>query len=171
MLKLPKAFSEKSGNVNVIVETPRGSRNKFNYDPEHSCFKLEKVLPSGLVFPLHFGFVPNTKGGDGDPLDVLVLMEPPVYQGCLLECKPIGLIEILQKEKGKKEISNDRIIAIPIQYEDYYNIKTIGDIKEEMIDDIIDFFKYYNGKEGKELKVKSLKGQRDAMALISKNIV
>jgi inorganic pyrophosphatase len=110
MLKLPPAFSGKK-IVHVIIETPKGSRNKYCYEEKTGFFKLKKILPSGMIFPLDFGFIPQTKGGGGDPLDVLIIMEKHTYPGCLLECKIIGVIEATQKEKGKKIIRNDRIIA------------------------------------------------------------
>ena len=78
------AFTEDGADVNVVIETPQGSRNKFNYDEELGLFKLGGVLPAGAVFPFDFGFVPETTGGDGDPLDVLVLMDEPAFPGCLV---------------------------------------------------------------------------------------
>src|SRR5207253_805858 len=98
---------------NVIIETPRGSANKYVYDPQSGFFKLGKVLPAGTVFPLDFGFIPGTKGGDGDPLDVFLLMEFKTYPGCLVECKLLGVIENTQQEKGKKAERNDRLLAVP----------------------------------------------------------
>jgi inorganic pyrophosphatase len=88
--------------VKVIIETPKGSRNKFKYDPALRMFKLSKVLPEGMVFPYDFGFVPSTKGDDGDPVDVLVLMDEPTFPGCLLECRLVGVLEAGQEEKKKK---------------------------------------------------------------------
>src|SRR5205807_404345 len=85
-----------AGVLHVIIETPKGSRNKFKYDPEHGLFKLSGVLPLGAVFPYDFGFVPSTTGGDGDPLDVLVLMDEPAFAGCLVPGRLIGVIEAEQ---------------------------------------------------------------------------
>src|SRR4030095_8345221 len=98
-------------SVRVIIETPKGSRNKFKYDPVSRMFKLSKVLPEGMVFPYDFGFVPLTKGDDGDRLDVLVLMDEPTFPGCLLECKLVGVLEAEQEEKKKKK-RNPRLIAV-----------------------------------------------------------
>jgi inorganic pyrophosphatase len=86
----------------VIIETPKGSRNKYAFDPEQKIFKLKTVLPSGMAFPYDFGFLPSTRGDDGDPLDVLVLMDEPAFPGCLLKCRLIGVIEGEQKGKKKK---------------------------------------------------------------------
>src|SRR3954453_20605872 len=97
--------------LRVVIETPKGSRNKFSYDSEEHIFVLKKVLPSGMTFPYDFGFVPSTQAEDGDPLDVLVLMDEPAFPGCILSCRVIGVIEGEQGEK-KSKVRNDRIIAI-----------------------------------------------------------
>src|SRR5918912_4248095 len=92
------------GELNVIIETPKGSRNKFDYDEETGLFKIGGVLPAGASFPFDFGFVPSTVGGDGDPLDVLVLMDDPAFPGCLVAARLIGVIQAEQTEKdGKTE--------------------------------------------------------------------
>src|SRR5437763_6775127 len=111
--KGPKAVEPiKDGEtVQVVIETPRGNRNKFKYDPESGFFKLSKILPEGMVFPYDFGFVPSTKGEDGDPLDVLVLTDDPLFPGCLVDCVMIGVIEAEQEEDGETQ-RNDRLIAV-----------------------------------------------------------
>ena len=86
----------------VIIETPKGSRNKYAYNAKEHVFELKKVLPAGMAFPYDFGFVPSTKGGDGDPLDVLVLMDEPAFAGCKLTCRLVGLIEGEQSGKRPK---------------------------------------------------------------------
>src|SRR5919202_6145584 len=96
------------GELNVIIETPKGSRNKYDYDEELRLFKLGGVLPSGAVFPFDFGFVPATLGGDGDPLDVLVLMDEPAFTGCLVVTRLIGVIDAEQTERDGETKPNDR---------------------------------------------------------------
>src|SRR5918997_1002696 len=100
-LKALDAFAGDPGELNVIIETPKGSRNKFDYDEDAGLFKLGGVLPSGAVFPFDFGFVPSTVGGDGDPLDVLVLMDEPAFTGCLVPARLIGVIVAEQTEGGR----------------------------------------------------------------------
>src|SRR5882757_2745447 len=90
------AFDEDK-NVQVIIETPKGSRNKYAWDPEQRVFELKKVLPEGMAFPYDFGFVPATKAEDGDPIDVLVLMDAALFRGCLVDCVPGGVIELEQE--------------------------------------------------------------------------
>src|SRR5438477_12400620 len=94
-------FDPKSKDLNVIIETPAGSRNKFKYDEEHKLYCVNRVLPAGMAFPYDFGFVPGTLAEDGDPLDVLVLMDSPGFPGCLLHCRPIGVMEAEQTEDGE----------------------------------------------------------------------
>src|SRR5215216_4797853 len=91
-------FDEDGTDLHVIIETPKGSRNKFNYDGARALFKLGGVLPAGAVFPFDFGFVPSTVGGDGDPLDVLVLMDEPAFAGCLVRTRLVGVVEAEQTE-------------------------------------------------------------------------
>src|SRR6185436_12257641 len=142
-MKLPQTFVKKSETINVIIETPKGSSIKYDFDPETRLFKLNKILPEGLVFPLHFGFIPNTKGEDGDPLDVLVLLDEPCYPGCHVECKVIGVLEAEQTEKNET-VRNDRIIAKAIESEKYSKVNFIKDLNSSMIDEIIHFFISYN---------------------------
>ena len=91
-----------SQNLNVIIETPKGCRNKYAYDKNHRVFVLKTVLPNGMVFPFDFGSIPGTEAEDGDPLDILILMDEPAFTGCLIEARLIGVIEATQTEKGKK---------------------------------------------------------------------
>src|ERR1700753_69418 len=114
----------------VVIETPKGSRNKYAYDPEERVFNLKKVLPAGMSFPYDFGFVPSTKGGDGDPLDVLVLMDEPAFAGCKLKCRVIGLIEG-EQGSGKKTERNDRVVAIESANHSFSEIKHITDLGKQ----------------------------------------
>jgi len=94
----------------VVIETPKGSRNKYAFDEKQNIFALKKVLPAGMAFPYDFGFVPSTVAEDGDPVDVLVLMDEPAAVGCLLQCRIVGIIEGEQGSKKNRE-RNDRIVA------------------------------------------------------------
>ncbi len=88
--------------MRVVIETPRRSRNKYSYDPECDCMQLSTVLPEGMVFPYDFGFIPSTLGEDGDPLDILILMDEPVLPGCVIRARLVGAIEAKQKERAKR---------------------------------------------------------------------
>ena len=98
--------------VTVIIETPRGARTKLTYDPEREAFVVKKVLPQGMSFPFDFGFIPSTLGDDGDPLDVLVLMDEPVPTGSIVPSRLIGVIEAVQTERDGSSEENHRLIAV-----------------------------------------------------------
>ena len=145
------AFDKDAQELNVIIETPKGSRNKFNYDEEHGLFKLGGVLPAGAVFPFDFGFVPSTLGGDGDPLDVLVLMDEPAFVGCLVHARLIGVIEAEQTEE-EETTRNDRLIAVAAKSHTHRNVRSLNELNETFVDEIEHFFVSYNTIKGKQFK-------------------
>ncbi|HVF89256.1 MAG TPA: inorganic diphosphatase [Blastocatellia bacterium] len=145
------AFDPESKDLNVFIETPKGSRNKFTYDEKRGLFKLGGVLPVGAVFPFDFGFVPSTLGGDGDPLDVLMLMDEPAFPGCLIPARLIGVIEADQTEDGET-MRNDRLIAIAVDSRTHREIRTLGELNETLVNDIEHFFISYNEAKGKQFE-------------------
>jgi inorganic pyrophosphatase len=151
--------------VQVIIETPKGSRNKYAFDPEQKIFQLKRVLPAGMAFPYDFGFVPSTLADDGDPIDVLVLMDEPVFPGCLLKCRLIGVIEGEQRDK-KNKIRNDRIIAIEQANHSFAEIKALDDLGEQFCCELQEFFVNYHRLEGKEYRVLARRGPGEARKLI-----
>src|SRR6266403_1621318 len=116
------AFDDDSKSLNVIVESPRGSCVKLDYNSDHDTFELSYIMPAGNFFPFEFGFVPSTLGEDGDPLDILVLMDAPTCVGCLLTARPIGVIEAKQTQKGTT-FRNDRIIGVGDAAHEYARLK------------------------------------------------
>jgi inorganic pyrophosphatase len=154
--------------ITAVIETPKGNSEKFNYDPKTKFFKLKKILPEGMVFPYDFGFIPDTKGEDGDPLDVIVISEFESFPGCMVECRLIGAIEAEQAEK-KKKIRNDRFIAIPVQGKLLAKVKSIEDLPDEILDELEEFFINYNKIEKKEFKVLERLSAKDAFKLIKQN--
>lgn len=153
--------------LNVIIETPRGSQNKFAYDEKLKTFRLHKTLPMGTVFPFDFGFIPKTKGADGDPLDILVIMEEPVYPGCLVPTRLLGILEARQKEKDGKKMRNDRLVGVSECSVLYKGIKRLGDLNKSMVKEIENFFIDYNKHEGKKFKPLHWKGRKKALEAIS----
>jgi inorganic pyrophosphatase len=135
--------------ITVIVETPKGSAEKFDYEPKYKAFKLNKVMPSGMVFPYDFGFVPDTKGEDGDPLDVLVLSEFKTFPGCMIDCRLIGAIAANQTEKDGSKMRNDRFIAVPSVSHQYDGVNSIHQLPQKLVDEMEHFFKAYNEISGK----------------------
>jgi inorganic pyrophosphatase len=172
-MKLPPAMVEGERSlINVVIETPKGSRNKFAFEEESYLFLLKKILPAGTAFPLDFGFIPHTLAADGDPLDALVVMEQSTYPGCLIRCRPIGIIKGEQKHKGQKHAErNDRVIAVPEASVDYARLKSIKDLSEEHLADLTHFFMYYNAMEGGSYKLLSTEGPREALAAIKESIL
>jgi len=151
--------------LRVVVETPKGSRNKFAYEPNEHIFELKKVLPAGMAFPYDFGFVPSTEADDGDPIDVLVLMDEPAFPGCVLTCRPIGVIEGEQGDKKDTE-RNDRIVAVQEDAHSWADIKTIDDLGKQFCRELEEFFVNYHRLSGKEYRILGLKGPDQARKLV-----
>src|SRR5882724_10968279 len=148
-LRLAPRDAEDDEIIQVIIETPKGSRNKYAFDPEQKVFELKKVLPAGMAFPYDFGFIPRTQAEDGDPVDVLVLMDEPAFPGCLLRSRLIGIIE---GEQGKKKDCerNDRIVAVEEENHSYAYVKHIKDLGKEFVEELEEFFVNYHELSGKQ---------------------
>lgn len=156
---------EPDGCVQVIIETPAQSRNKFAFDAEQGIFSLKKVLPAGMVFPYDFGFLPQTKAPDGDPIDVLLLMDQPAFPGIAVKAKLIGVIEGEQLD-GAKKIRNDRLVAVAEANHMYANVKKLGDLPRKWLDEVQVFFVNYHDLEGKKYKLLGCRGAKQALKLI-----
>ena len=158
-------FDRESGALHVVIDTPKGSRNKYSWDEKLELFSLSGVLPAGAVFPYDFGFIPNTRGGDGDPLDVLVVMDEPAFVGCLVCCRLLGVIEAKQTEKGKTQ-RNDRLLAVSCDSRTHEQIKSIADIDRVLLQEIEHFFVSYNAAKGKKFKPLRRLGPAQAKNLV-----
>ena len=156
-----------SKRVNVVVDTPKGSRNKYKYDEASGFFRLSRILPAGMQCPYDFGSVPRTCADDGDALDVLVLMEAPTFPGCLLEVRLIGVLRANQKEQ-RKTIRNDRLIAVAETPVNPPPIRTLADLGAERMNEIEHFFVSYNRAQGREFKPTGRLGPRAAEQLLDK---
>ena len=156
---------KKDGLLQVIVETPKGSRNKFSFDVEQEIFSLKNVLPAGMVFPYDFGFLPKTIAPDGDPIDVLLLMDEPAFPGIAVRARLIGIIEGEQID-GKKRIRNDRLVAVAEANHMYANIRRLKDLPDKFLHELQDFFVNYHNLEGKKYKLLGCRGAEAAMSLI-----
>src|SRR6266576_1857309 len=153
----------------AIIETPKGCRNKFVYDPKSNLFKLNGLLPEGMMFPFDFGFIPSTLGEDGDPLDILVLMDAPAHVGCLIEVRIIGIINAKQSEDGKTE-SNDRLLGVAIHSYHHQDLESISDVNKTLLDELEAFFISYNKQRGKKFKVTGTGGPKKAMRFLKTGI-
>jgi len=153
------------GLLQVVIETPKNSRNKYSFDAAQKVFCLKKVLPAGMAFPYDFGFLPSTKAEDGDPIDVLVLMDEPAFPGCVLRARLIGVIEGEQRENGKM-IRNDRLVAVAEANHSYTNIRRIKDLPSQFVKELEGFFVNYNKLAGRTYKLLGCKGPAAARTLI-----
>ena len=163
-------YADKKGKfINVMIETPRGNRNKFKYDDALSCFRLGSVLPAGATFPYDFGFIPGTKADDGDPIDVLLLMDESAFPGCLVCARLIGVIEA-EQTKAARRVRNDRLIAVAKDAHDYQDIRTLHDINDNLLEELEHFFISYNETRGKTFKFLGARGPKQARKLLDKSI-
>ncbi|HEX8161177.1 MAG TPA: inorganic diphosphatase [Pyrinomonadaceae bacterium] len=165
-LLLLAPFAEDSSHVNVVVETPQGSRNKYNFDEGLGVFRLGGVLPAGAVFPFDFGFVPSTLGGDGDPLDVLVLMDEPAFPGCLVEARLVGVVEAEQTERDGERTRNDRLVAVAAKARNHKGVRQLGQLSPHLVEEIEHFFVSYNEIKGKTFAPLGRYGSRRARAVV-----
>lgn len=164
-----RAFARDEGQaVQVVIETPKGSRNKYKFDEKLGSYKLSKVLPGGMVFPYDFGFVPSTKAGDEDPIDVLLLMDEPAFPGCLIDCRLIGIIEGEQTENGETK-RNDRLIAVAKESPTHEHLRELSEMSPKWTDEVGQFFVNYHRLEGREYRVLGSKGSRAAMRSLRKS--
>lgn len=162
-----KPVDKQEGLLQVIIETPAGSRNKFAFDPDQGIYSLKKVLPAGMVFPYDFGFLPKTIAPDGDPIDVLLLMDEPAFPGIAVRARLIGVIEGEQLD-GKKKIRNDRLVAVADANHMYANVRKLNDLPGRWMDELEQFFVNYHNLEGKKYRLLGCKGADVALGLIKK---
>ena len=153
------------GCVLVVIETPKGSPNKLAFEPRFGTFVLKGVLPAGAVFPFDFGFVPSTRAEDGDPVDVLVLMDAPVFPGCVVPSRLVGVIEAEQTEGGKAE-RNDRMLAVAANSATHRSIRELRDLNRDVAQ-VEHFFVSYNEMKGKQFRVKRHAGKKRALTLVT----
>jgi inorganic pyrophosphatase len=154
--------------LHVVIETPKGSTEKYSYHKKTGLFKLNKILPSGLVFPFDFGFLPGTEGDDGDPLDALVICEFKSFTGCLMECRLIGAVLVEEMEK-EKTIRNDRYFFIPVLSKQFKDIEKLEDLPAQFRDETEKFFVEYKKAEGSECKIIGTIGPEKAYKMVRKN--
>lgn len=147
-------MSERFATVDVVIEIPRGSRNKYEYDPASGRFRLDRVLYSSVHYPFDYGFVPDTLAQDGDPLDVLVLLDEPTFPGCVVEVRAIGVL-LMRDEKGLDE----KLLCVAVADPVLGHLRDLPEMREHRLREIENFFATYKMLEGKETEVE---GWRDA---------
>lgn len=167
--RLPPKLDREKHECQAIIETPKGRRNKFKYESDSGMYTLSRVLPQGFIFPFDFGFIPSTAADDDDPLDVIVLMDEPAHVGCLLKIRLIGVIKLIQTEKGKKT-ENDRLVGVSVKSFEYDGVDAISDLSDSLIKQITDFLALYNKDSDKQDEVTGVDGPERALELLEKAI-
>jgi len=147
--------------VNAIVEIPTNERNKYELDKALGIFRLDRVLHSAVHYPGDYGFLPRTLGDDGDPLDVLVITTIPVFVGCLVECRPIGLFHLVDRGKA-----DEKVLAVPTGDPYSVGVNDLGDVPQHSLKEIEHFFQVYKDLEGVTTRTRGFEGAEEARAAI-----
>jgi inorganic pyrophosphatase len=155
-------------HIYSVVETPRGSRCKLAFDTKLRVFTLAKPLLAGLTYPYDWGFVPSTKAEDGDPIDVLLIHDAATYPGLVLRCRPVGVLEVLQTTRGKKE-RNDRVFALPERSPFEGDLQDIRHLPARAVDELEKFFQATNVLEEKTLEFLGWRGPARAIKIIKQH--
>jgi inorganic pyrophosphatase len=154
--------------VMAMVECPRGINHKLDYDLHEKRFTLSKILPAGLTFPFDFGFITDTKGEDGDPLDIVIISEITGFPGCMIECRIIGSLAAEQTERDGKTMRNDRYLGIPVVSQLYSEIEELKQLPEAMLNQLEAFFQNYNEQAGKKFRVIKRLNAKKAYTIMEK---
>jgi len=148
--------------VRMIVEIPTNSSNKYEYDAEARAFRLDRPLYSPMHYPAEYGFVPGTIAEDGDPLDVLCLIEHPTFSGCLIDVRPVGILDMVDEA-----IKDQKIIAVPVKDPRYRDVQTVEDLSPHVMREFEHFFTIYKGLENKVVKTRGWRKLEDAFDVIN----
>lgn len=151
--------------VSAVIEVPLGSSNKYEYDPEHGFFKLDRVLYSPMHYPGDYGFIPGTYAEDGDPLDVLVLMNRATFPGAVLRARPLGYLE-MSDEKGRDQ----KLLAVPVDDPRYDSNRHLDSISRHRLREVEHFFRIYKELEGKHTNVEGWHGMDETHKLVKDSI-
>ena len=144
-----------------IVEIPKGSRNKYEYDHDRDAIKLDRFLFSSMVYPTDYGFIPDTLALDGDPLDAMVCVSEPTFPGCMIYVKPIALFRMAD-DKG----IDDKVLCVPLHDPAWNTLEQLDDLSKALRDEIAHFFSVYKDLEQKTVKVDGWYSREDALAEI-----
>ncbi|WP_338430238.1 inorganic diphosphatase [Synechococcus elongatus] len=155
----------KPGLVNVLIEIPGGSKNKYEFDKDLNAFALDRVLYSSVQYPYDYGFIPNTLADDGDPLDGMVILDQPTFPGCVIAARPIGMLEMI--DGGDRD---EKLLCVPAKDPRYAEVKTLSDIAPHRLDEIAEFFRSYKNLEKKVTEILGWKGPETVQALVEECI-
>lgn len=155
--------ADKKHSFDVLIEIPRGSRNKYEYDFDLKRMRFDRMLFSSMMYPADYGFIPETLALDGDPLDVLVLINEPTFPGCVIEVKPIGVFHMAD-DKGPDE----KIICVPVSDPIWNNLNDLSDMNPHLVKEIEHFFQVYKDLENKQVDVEGWGDVNEARDIIKK---
>jgi inorganic pyrophosphatase len=150
-----------SKTFDVLIEIPKGSRNKYEYDFDLKKVRYDRMIFSSMMYPADYGFIPETLALDGDPLDVLVLVTEPTFPGCVMEVKPIGVFHMAD-EKGPDE----KVICVPVSDPIWNRLNDLSDVNGHLIKEIEHFFKVYKDLEQKKVDVEGWGDLQEANTII-----
>ena len=148
--------------VNVIIEIPRGSRNKYELDKETGLFKFDRLLYSAVYYPGDYGFIPRTLADDDDPLDVLVMVTVPTFPGCLVVVRPVGVFEMSDDKGG-----DEKVLAVPVEDPLYDEYRELENVPKHFLREVEHFFTIYKDLEGKQTNVIGWKSRAVAERIIT----
>jgi inorganic pyrophosphatase len=149
-------------SFDCVVEIPKGSRNKYEYDHERGVIRLDRFLFSSVVYPTDYGFIPDTLSLDGDPLDVMVCVSEPTFPGCLIVVKPIALLR-MEDDAGV----DDKVLAVPLTDPGWNRLERLEEVPEQLRNEIEHFFKVYKQLENKKVEVEGWFSREDAIEEIA----
>ena len=155
----------KPGIVNVLIEIPAGSKNKYEFDKDMGAFALDRVLYASVQYPFDYGFIPNTLADDGDPLDGMVIMDQPTFPGCVIAARPIGMLEMI--DGGDRD---EKLLCVPDKDPRYADVKTLDDISSHRLDEIAEFFRTYKNLEKKVTDIQEWQGVEKVSSLLKECI-
>ncbi len=156
--KVPEEFT-------AVIETPMGSRNKYELEKESGAIMLDRVLYSPFHYPFDYGFIPQSYWDDGDPLDVALIVHDATIPGCIVNARPIGVMYMI--DSGDND---EKIIAVPVNDPRFSHFKDIDDVGEHFKKEVAHFFEHYKDLQGKKVEVKKWGNKAEAMKLITRGL-
>ncbi|MGD1907782.1 MAG: inorganic diphosphatase [Leptolyngbyaceae cyanobacterium] len=154
-----------AGLINVLIEIPAGSKNKYEFDKDMQAMILDRVLFASVQYPFDYGFVPNTLADDGDPLDGMVIMDQPTFPGCVIAARPVGMLEMI--DGGDRD---EKILCVPAEDPRYKDVKSLDDIAAHRLDEVAEFFRTYKNLEKKVTEILGWQDVDKVMPLVKQCI-
>lgn len=146
---------------NVVIEIPRGSHNKYEYDEELDIIKIDRVYFSSMFLPADYGFIPQTRSQDGDHLDAIVMLDMPAFPGCLVRVRPIGAVYMI--DSGEED---EKIVSVPVDDPRYANVQDLSDLSPHFEKEVRHYFEHYKDLEGKKVVITGFGGKPESLKIL-----